>query len=1266
MVAGRAVRLAPAIVALALLSTPLPGRGTPADLGGDAGPPLSDRALDPGLVRREARIRRIDRSAGDALESGRLDEVRPVLLRILEIDPQHPLAYLGAVLLGQRQGGPVAAEAMLAGLPAPPGPGLLYGRGTLRFLEGRSGDAEALLQEALAAYRASGHPSGEAACRTGLGNVRLRQSRYADAAADYEAARLILERLGDRRGLADILSNVGNLRAQQGDLGPALEAYRRALAVREEIDDRAGTAIALHNIGAVERRRGEGDRALEALDRALTLHRDLGDHGGEVNDLNLIGLVRADRGEAGPAAEAFRQSLDRARAIGDRRAEANALTNLASADLRTGAIEGALREHEASLAIRRDLGDRPGVVASLNNIAAVRVLRGERGEALRLYGEALETERGLADRSEEAALLTNLGRLRVALGQTAEGIAALGEAAGRARQTGDGPAEAAALAERGRARLQGVDFAGARADLDRALQIARRGGDRRGEADGLDGQGLLADRLGDFAAAIDRFGGALPIARDLRDAAREALIREHLGNARFARGEFAEAIREHEASLALRRGLGDLAGQATNLGDLGAIDAVIGERGRAEGRLREALDRMRALSNRSGEALVRADLGVLLEEGGDREAAIGEYRASVALREGIADARGAALTRCNLAEALRRGGRVTEAEEEIGRALRTLRSLGDRAGETLALEGLGDLERGRGRQAEAAARYGEALRLARSGGMREEAWRAEAGIGACHESAGRLAEALASYRRAIADIEAIRSGLVADELRSLYLSGRLEVYEAALRVLWRQGAGPERAASAFACAEGARARGLLDLLEEARADLHAGIEQGIARQEGEILARLNEAGRRLRGAPDPGERELRRREVQEAQADLDLLRVRMRTSAGRYADLVYPAPAGIREVRRAILRPGETLLEYFVGDDASYLWIVSRGRTDWRRLPPRAEIEAAARPFLDLLRTEAADLGPREAWREAARRLGRLILPARPPAEGRLVVVADGILSDLPFEALIAPWTAGPGGRLLIEEREVSYAPSASAIRSIRSADRRSGAAPRRLLAIGDPALPAGPPEFAESAPLPFAREEASRIAALFPADDRTLLLGPEATEEALDTTDLREVRYLHIAAHGLIDETAPQRSGLLLAPGSPDRDGLLQMSEIFRLRLGADVAVLSGCRTGLGPLVRGEGIVGLTRAFLYAGARSVVVSLWDVGDRSTADLMERFYRGLLAGKPPRTALREAKLALLGSGREADRHPSRWAPFILVGDPDPARHAEPTPARRDS
>jgi len=297
-------------------------------------------------------------------------------------------------------------------------------------------------------------------------------------------------------------------------------------------------------------------------------------------------------------------------------------------------------------------------------------------------------------------------------------------------------------------------------------------------------------------------------------------------------------------------------------------------------------------------------------------------------------------------------------------------------------------------------------------------------------------------------------------------------------------------------------------------------------------------------------------------------------------------------------------------------------------------------------------------------------------ASKALIVVPDGTLSYLPFEALVT--TSGHSKPTYLAEKfAIVYGPSASALVTVDAMNRQI--MPRReLLAFGDPVITiangyrktgsespssesvsklhrSSPGEdYAERgfslARLPYTRDEVLGIGKFFPPDQRQLYLGADAREETVKSEKLDDFRYIHFATHGFLDESHPGRSGILLsrAPES-NEDGILQAGEIMRLKLNADIVTLSACSTGLGKLVTGEGILGLTRAFFYAGARNVVVSLWNVNDSATATLMESFYRNLRRGLTKSEALHRAKLSILHNSQLSWRHPYFWAGFVLEG-----------------
>jgi CHAT domain-containing protein len=412
-----------------------------------------------------------------------------------------------------------------------------------------------------------------------------------------------------------------------------------------------------------------------------------------------------------------------------------------------------------------------------------------------------------------------------------------------------------------------------------------------------------------------------------------------------------------------------------------------------------------------------------------------------------------------------------------------------------------------------------------------------------------------------------------------------------------------------------------------------------------------------------------------ADAEYRNLRREIRDSNSRYAELRYPAPVSLRETK-GMLGEKTLLLEYVLGKDSSFLFAVTRDEHLVARLPGTLVLTQRINKLREAISTQPSRANLSNYWLQAQALYRELVAPAGRLLTGRdeIIVAADGILHYLPFNALLTPTRDLPGEidpvRLpyLARNYAVSYVPSASVLATMRRYNETPANADKMFVAYGDPSYETrhasasrdrmrGSLNFASLRSLPRlqnSRREVERIAALYPRSAAEVFLGERATEENVKNVALDRYRIVHFAAHGLLNEENPQFSGLLLSrptgKKSEEReDGLLQVYEIFNLKLNADLVVLSACQTGLGRAVKGEGLVGMTQAFFYAGASSVLMSLWNVEDRSTAELMIRFHRHIRRGDLDKAqALRRAQLELIGTTVFA--HPYYWAAFSLTGD----------------
>ena len=539
-------------------------------------------------------------------------------------------------------------------------------------------------------------------------------------------------------------------------------------------------------------------------------------------------------------------------------------------------------------------------------------------------------------------------------------------------------------------------------------------------------------------------------------------------------------------------------------------------------------------------------------------------------------------------------------------------------------------------------------------------------------------------RRPWRSSKSLRTETTRQELRTSFFAAKRGFYDfhvALLVDLHRREPEAGHAAAALAAAERARARSLLDLLAEAHTDVRRGVDPALLAQERELSERIaaRERERLLlaSGTADPDALAALDVEIDELLARQREVEGSIRFQSPAYTALTRPEPLDAASIQQ-LLDDDTALLEYSLGAERGALWVVTRSALALVELPPRPEIDAAALRLSEALTArnrrpdgETAEARGRRlaaadaALPGAARDLARLVLD---PAAGllaakRLVVVPEGALQYVPFALLPEPGGAEP----LLVRHEVVALPSASALAALRRDLGPRPPAGRLLAVVADPVfsgtdarVPHLPGAVAEPGSrfqrLRFSRAEAEGIAALAPEAERLVALDHAAGKELAMSGGLGGYRLVHLATHAVIDDQRPELSGLVLSlvdeQGRP-KDGTLRLQDVYDLELGADLVTLSACETALGRDVRGEGLVGLVRGFMYAGAPRVVASLWSVDDRATAELMRRFYRGLLEeGRPPAAALAEAQRALAAQPQWAS--PYFWSAFVLQGEWRPA------------
>ncbi len=565
---------------------------------------------------------------------------------------------------------------------------------------------------------------------------------------------------------------------------------------------------------------------------------------------------------------------------------------------------------------------------------------------------------------------------------------------------------------------------------------------------------------------------------------------------------------------------------------------------------------------------------------------------------------------------------------------------------------LADLLTESGAAARASDYYRETIRLAESVHSQELIWRAYCGLARIAELQADLPLAVHNYREAIDIIEKISLALPLHVFRSWFRKDKIVLYETLIhRLLEMHQKEPSKGydREAFNVAEKSKAMGLHTFLQESDVETTSQEDKFLLEQYEEIARNItriqielqdqglsSEKRMALLQALDKGDDEVRN----------FLFQVRRKNPG--YSQIRYAQASNFVAVRQKLVDAETALLEFVIGEEQSFAFLIIRDRFVVAMLPPEKVMTPLVQNYLKFLTLRVS--GSFRGERGGRAIFDVLMAPFRPhlgPAIKTLIVIPDGPLNYLPFEALVEN---NEPRRFLVERYQILYGASASCLISLRERTPRSRP-PMDFLGVANP-YPASAYGLSLDQEyrfprLRYARKEIRTIKNFFRPQRTTLLMGPAAEEKKFKELRLADFRIIHVAAHGIIDDRNWWRSAMLLLKDTENlEDGFLQSTEIYLLRFNPELLVLSGCQTGIGTLEKGEGINGMSSAFFYAGARSILFSLWSVNDKATAKFMEHFYRHLMRGKPAAEALRLAKIQMLKS-RYA--HPFYWAAFVLNG-----------------
>lgn len=1002
--------------------------------------------------------------------------------------------------------------------------------------------------------------------------------------------------------LAPVLSNAdpsSNIHFQEGEKAfakyqyeLAAENYKLAVADFEQQNNKPDLAIAYRNLGKSYRRLGRLDEALELLNKALKIHQEMNERGEVATDMTFIAIAHQRKGDYDKSFELSEKALQVHNELHNREQASRTLENIANIYYRKGDYDKAIDYYFQSIAISQEIGNKDLTLTALTNLSPTYWAKKDFNKAIETSGQAEKLAEVLGDEEILAVVLAN-----------------------RATIYGD----------RG-------DYAEELKVQEHCLAIFQKLGSLQHVAITYQNIGAEQQAMGNYGKAQEAFQRSLGIADQVDDKPLMGVALANISEIHLLLGSYDDALDYAQRSLKVLKEVGEQQPVASSLETVGLIYAATGNYNAALKSLKEVFRMAEKIKDQSKLASSQYYIGVTYAKLGDFDQALTNYKNALTLWSAAEIKRGMGWCYLMIGSAEFQKKEFAKADDDFDKSIALLKETGSQ----------------------------------------DELWRAIYDKSLVDRERGNLTDSVTSMKEAVEVLDHVRGEVFLPEQKWMFLEDRLDVYEDLIRQLVNS----QNIADAFAYVQRSKARAFLDLLSEARIDPRSNINAEEYEEKRQLQAEMMNLNQSIEEEYENGKVDQAAiHELQKERNRLDdqyvNLMLKIRQENPRYASLQYPQPLKLTEAQ-ALIDKDTVLMEYFVGKKGSFCFVITHDDAKEFSLPTESELNEQVRSINGAIQEpeliSETTSGMYRQYATKARSLYRELLEPAGVAlqmKQKIIIAPDGILGYLPFECLL---TADNDSERIDFSKlsylglhyEIQYVPSISVLDAIEhNRPVNEDGYRKALIAFADPQNGPVPAKNLTGLdrkvrdwstllpPLPFAKKEVERISKLYPKGSTTLLIGKDATEVNAKKMDLQNYRIVHFASHGLIDEEHPQFSSLILNAGGGE-DGYLTMREVFDLKLNADLVVLSACKSGLGQRIRGEGVNGLSRSFLGAGAASVLVSLWNVSDRSTSDFMTSFYREMETAKLSKAAALKAARRKMILGQKYS-HPYYWSPFILIG-----------------
>ena len=1060
-----------------------------------------------------------------------------------------------------------------------------------------------------------------------LGKNQKALESYNQALTLYKAEKKPLDE-------ATVLGSIGSLYFQSGETKKALDFYNQALEIQRAEKDTAAQAGTLSSIGGIYKQLGESQKALAAYNQALELQQERKDLLGQAEIYQQIGGLYSTLGQYQEALDSYNQALKLWQA---------AQGNLSGTDLVYNFTQQA------------------GILTDIGSTYALGGF-GDLAKALDFYNQALTLYQKAGYRPEEAAILYYISNTYNQLGEMEKALDALNQSLVLWRAMPNPNREAFTLSKIADIYISTGEPQKALDFYNQALDIQRRVNAPTEQARTLYSIAVVYSSLGDYQLSIDTHNQALEIFKSIGDRFWQIFTLNKIGGIYQQTKDYQKALEFHNQALELAKQNDNFLLQVIELGSIAVDYRSLKDYPKALDAANQILALSRQENNPSWEANAFGISGGVYLRAGDYQKALEAFEKAVTGYRKVDLLQGEYINLLGLGQVYNALKQYEKALSTYDRVLALQRMFGDRTGEADTLYQVAITQRDK----------------------------------------GNLNEARTQIEAAINIVEDIRTRVTSQELRTSYFASVQNYYQFYIDVLMQlHKKEPSIGYDALAlhASERARARSLLELLTEANANIRQGVEPKLLQRERTLQQKLDAVEKRrielLNGQYTNKQLQALEKDTAELLEEYRQVQQQIRRTSPRYGALTQPQPLTLAEIQEQVLDDDTMLLEYSLGEERSYLWAVTKTSITSYELPKRADIEALAQSFYqqtgkqNLPQRRGLGVAPGTDTVEVTAQLSQILLSpvAAQLGQKRLLIVSDGALQFLPFAALPAPDTLANGNTPvpLIVKHEIVNLPSASTLAVIRQDTSGRKPAPKTVAVLADPVFsanderlktsvatqPAVPLQSATPTDvdtlalkraafeisatfdrLPYTRAEADSILKLAPTAEAMPAFDFAASFATATNPQLSQYRIVHFATHGILDSVNPELSGIVLSlvdDKGKTQNGFLRLRHIFNLNLPAELVVLSACETGLGQEVKGEGLVGLTRGFMYAGAPRVLVSLWSVNDKGTSELMTRFYKKMLQeGQKPAAALRAAQIEMLQTPQW--KEPYYWAAFTLQGE----------------